>query len=59
MKKLILLLLLFAVAFGTGAINSVFDRVTRVELWARRATGVVFIAVGVYYSLTYIFEVFS
>ena len=47
------------VAFGTGAISSVFDRVTRAELWARRVTGVVFIAVGVYYSLTYIFEVFS
>ncbi len=31
------------VAFGTGAISSVFDRVTRVELWARRVTGVVFI----------------
>ena len=47
------------VAFGAGAIGSVFDRVTRAELWARRVTGVVFIAVGVYYSLTYIFEVFS
>ena len=45
-------------AFGAGAISSIFDRVTRVELWARRVTGVVFIAVGVYYSLTYIFEVF-
>jgi cytochrome c biogenesis protein CcdA len=47
------------VAFGAGTIGSVFDRVTRAELWARRVTGVVFIAVGVYYSLTYIFEVFS
>jgi cytochrome c biogenesis protein CcdA len=49
----------FLAAFGAGAIGSVFDRVARVELWARRVTGVVFIAVGVYYSLTYIFEVFS
>ena len=47
----------FLAAFGAGAISSVFDRVARVELWARRVTGVVFIAVGVYYSLTYIFEV--
>ena len=49
----------FLAAFGAGAISSVFDRVARVELWARRITGVVFIAVGVYYSLTQIFEVFS
>jgi cytochrome c-type biogenesis protein len=47
------------VAFGAGAISSVFDRVTRAEVWARRVTGVVFVAVGVYYSLAYIFEVFS
>jgi cytochrome c biogenesis protein CcdA len=47
------------VAFGTGAISSIFNRVTRAELWARRVTGMVFIGVGVYYSLTYIFEVLS
>jgi hypothetical protein len=28
-----------------------------VEFWARRVTGAIFIAVGVYYSLIYIFEV--
>jgi threonine/homoserine/homoserine lactone efflux protein len=41
-----------------SAISSVFARVTRAELWARRGTGVVFIAVGVYYCLTYIFEIY-
>jgi cytochrome c biogenesis protein CcdA len=45
------------VAFGVSAISSVFARVTRAELWARCGTGVVFIAVGVYYCLTYIFEI--
>jgi hypothetical protein len=35
-----------------------FDVLSRFELWARRITGVVFIVVGGYYCLTYIFEVF-
>lgn len=53
--------LAFAVVFGFGAqaLSHAFQRITRLEIWARRVTGVVFIAVGVYYSLTYIFEVFS
>lgn len=45
------------IALGVGAIGSVFQRVTRIELWARRITGAVFIAVGIYYSVTYIFEI--
>jgi cytochrome c-type biogenesis protein len=45
------------IVFGAGALSSVFERVTRIELWARRITGAVFIAVGIYYSLTYIFEI--
>jgi cytochrome c-type biogenesis protein len=51
--------LVFAVliAVGTGVIGSAFDRITRIEVWARRTTGVVFIAAGLYYSLTYIFEI--
>jgi len=53
--------LAFAVVLGFGAqaLSHAFQRITRLEIWARRITGVVFIAVGVYYSLTYIFEVFS
>jgi hypothetical protein len=37
----------------------VFNRITQLELWARRVTGVVFILVGAYYTLNYVFEVFS
>jgi cytochrome c biogenesis protein CcdA len=45
------------VAFGSKALSATFARVTQLELWARRITGVVFILVGVYYTLTYVFEI--
>ncbi|HUS44549.1 MAG TPA: aromatic aminobenezylarsenical efflux permease ArsG family transporter [Phycisphaerae bacterium] len=47
------------IAFGTRRVGRAFDRLTQIERWARRATGVVFILVGIYYCLTYIFEVFT
>jgi cytochrome c-type biogenesis protein len=46
-------------AFGAQALSGVFNRITQLELWARRVTGVVFILVGGYYTLNYVFEVFS
>jgi cytochrome c-type biogenesis protein len=49
----------FLVAFGAQALSGAFRRITRLELWARRVTGVVFVLVGVYYTLNYVFEVFS
>lgn len=50
----------FAVLIALGAryTGKIFDGITRVELWARRITGVIFIAVGVYFSLAYIFLLF-
>ncbi len=50
---------LFAVLLAAGAqsVSKVFAQVSRVEVWARRATGVVFIAIGVYFVLAYVFEV--
>jgi cytochrome c biogenesis protein CcdA len=49
----------FAVLLAAGAqsVGRVFERVSRLEIWARRATGVVFIAIGVYFVLAYVFEV--
>jgi cytochrome c-type biogenesis protein len=47
------------VAFGAQAVSGMFQRITQLELWARRATGVVFIFVGAYYMLNYVFEAFS
>jgi cytochrome c-type biogenesis protein len=51
--------ILFAsvIAFGTQAVGRLFNRLTQIELWARRLTGVIFVAVGLYYSLIYIFKV--
>ena len=53
--------LAFAVvfSFGAQALSRTFQRITRLELWARRITGVVFILVGLYYTLNYVFEVFD
>jgi cytochrome c biogenesis protein CcdA len=47
------------IALGARSLAAVFDRLTQVERWARRVTGVVFIGVGIYFSLAYIFEVFA
>ncbi len=46
------------IGLGVGSLGAAFHKVQRFEWWARRITGVVFILVGVYYSLQYIFEVF-
>ena len=50
----------FAIALATGvnAVGRMFHVLTRFEVWARRITGVIFIVVGGYYCLTYIFGVF-
>ena len=47
-----------ALAIGANAVGRMFDVLSRFEVWARRITGAIFIGVGGYYSLTYIFEVF-
>ena len=49
--------LVFAIliVLGTRAVGQAFNRITQFEWWARRATGVIFIGIGVYFSLTYIF----
>jgi cytochrome c biogenesis protein CcdA len=50
---------LFAVLIAAGAasVGTAFNRLTDFERWARRATGAVFILVGAYYALKYIFAV--
>ena len=45
-------------ASGTNYLGRVFDRVTSFELWARRITGLLFIVIGIYFSLEYIFHLF-
>lgn len=43
------------IALGVKNLGVAFKRVTQVEVWVRRITGVVFILVGVWYSVTYVF----
>ena len=47
----------FLVAMGTRFLGVTFNRLTQFEKWARRVTAVLFILVGVYYSLIYIFGI--
>jgi len=45
------------VALGARSIGKIFNKVAVFEKWARRVTGVVFLGIGIYYSLVYIFRV--
>ncbi len=50
------ILFAFLLALGTGAVGRVFDRLSQIERWARWITGAIFILVGTYYTLIYIFH---
>ncbi len=45
------------IGLSVGSIGRVFDAMTRLEKWARRVTGLVFVLVGFYLSLKYIFNI--
>jgi len=51
--------IVFAILIALGAqwVGKAFDKVTQVEKWIRRLTGVVFIGIGVYFCLAYIFKI--
>ena len=51
------MLFAFLVGFGTTLVGKFFNRIKIFEIWARRITGVVFIVVGLYYSVTYLLNV--
>ena len=44
-------------AFGARWLSKLFERVTQVERWMRTVTGLVFIGVGIYMSLVYVYRV--
>jgi cytochrome c-type biogenesis protein len=46
-----------AIAIGAHSVAQLFEQTRRIEWWARRVTGVVFILVGIYFCLQYIFEI--
>lgn len=45
------------IAVGAKSIGKVFNKLTQIERWSRRVTGVIFIGVGIYYCLSHIFNV--
>ena len=47
----------FLLGKGTQVVGDVFKKLSRVEFWVRRLTGVVFVGVGIYYTLMFIFRV--
>jgi cytochrome c biogenesis protein CcdA len=47
----------FLIAFSAQLVGKVFNKLTQIEFWVRRVTGGVFIIVGVYFCLMYIFRV--
>jgi cytochrome c-type biogenesis protein len=51
------LLFAFLVAAGTGYINNLYYRIARIEFYTKKVTGTIFVLVGIYYSLAYIFEI--
>lgn len=50
---------LFAIllAFGTTYIGTVYNRITQVEKWFRRVTGILFVAVGFYFIFIYMLNI--
>jgi len=51
--------LFFAVllSLGSAKVGRSFDKVRSLEVWGRKITGILFILLGIYFSLTYIFNV--
>ena len=45
------------IALGARSLGTAFQKTTAFALWARRVTGGVFVAVGIYMTLVYVYEV--
>jgi cytochrome c-type biogenesis protein len=41
------------IAVGAGSLAKAFQKVTQFELWARHITGVIFLLIGIYFTLAY------
>lgn len=41
------------IAVGAGSLAKAFQKVTQFEFWARRVTGVIFLVIGLYFTLAY------
>ncbi len=49
----------FAILIATGAnyVGTVFNKITQIEWWARRVTGIIFIGVGIYFTATFMAKI--
>ncbi len=45
------------IALGAHSLGRAFNKITQFERWARWSTGLIFIVVGIYFTLAYIFDV--
>lgn len=44
------------IAFASQRLGSAFNRLTQIERWVRLITGFIFVVAGIYYSLSYVYE---
>ncbi len=51
------ILFTFLLALGTQYVEKIFSKLAQCEKWARRLTGAIFILVGLFYTLIYIFGI--
>ena len=49
--------LAFLIAFGGKYLGKVFHCLTKTEFWVRRIVGILFILIGIYYCLSYIYNI--
>ncbi|MEE9369855.1 MAG: aromatic aminobenezylarsenical efflux permease ArsG family transporter [Sedimentisphaerales bacterium] len=47
------------IAFGTQSVGKTFNKLTQLEWWTRRITGIIFILIGIYFCLAHIFAIFQ
>ena len=50
-----IVVLAIVLAFSARSLSRIFERITDFDRWARRVTGSVFLLVGIYFCLKYIF----
>ncbi|MCK4349489.1 MAG: hypothetical protein KAX13_01455 [Candidatus Krumholzibacteria bacterium] len=46
------------IASSAYSVGRAFDKAIQFEIWARRIAGILFIGIGIYFSVKYIFHLF-
>jgi len=50
-------LVAFLLAYSAQSVGKTYNALSKIEWWARQVTGWLFVLLGVYFSLAYVFEV--